>query len=299
MASLKASLFILLLKLLKRKASLTDAESITATIAKRRQTQTHEPNEKVRGRLDVDLRNVGGFPVYIVKTKGAEAPKNHVFYLHGGAYVFELIPPHWTFVADMAAMLDACIMMPIYPLAPEHTAPEVLTMTAEAYSMFEDYVGGAAISVMGDSAGAGIGVALARKLFEAGKKLPRELVLITPFLDVILDDPAIAAIDRADPWLAPGGLREAGRLYAGDLPLDHPIVSPLRGSVEGLPPTHIFAGTRDILMPDAKAFADKINAAGGFASYSQYEGMFHCWPLIDARESMAARAEIKAIFDAT
>ncbi len=294
MTSIKSRLLILLLKLLNRKGDLKDAESLKQAILKRREKTDYRPDQKICARLDIEEKNVDGFPVYIVKPKGLE-PKHHIFYLHGGAYVFEIIPPHWTFVADFAEQTGAAIMVPIYPLAPEHDAERALGFADAAYRMFQEYADGASIHMMGDSAGGGMATALAQRYVAEEHTLPESLILVSPWFDVALDNPEIDRINDVDPWLAPGGLKEAGRLYANGLSLDDPRVSPMHGQTEGLPPTHIFIGTRDLLLPDCKRFADKLTEAGTRMSYTQAEGMFHCWPLLRTREGLAARADMAAV----
>jgi acetyl esterase/lipase len=296
MISFKARFFIFLLKATKRKQVFLDAAAFNAAISARRKTQSHAPNDKIRARLDIEERSLDGSPVYVVKPQGGKAPAHFLYYMHGGAYTFEIIPQHWAYVADMAEVLNAQIMVPIYPLAPEHKAEQMLAFAHKAYRDFEEnHAGGAPIHMVGDSAGAAMLVAMAQQMVAAGKTLPKSLMLISPFLEVDLSGPEIDAIDKIDPWLSPPGLKEAGRLYAGDLALTDPIVSPARGAVEGLPPVHIFIGTRDILLPSAKAFADKITAAGGKASYRQYEGMFHVWPAAQCREGREVLDEIQEI----
>jgi epsilon-lactone hydrolase len=58
------------------------------------------------------------------------------------------------------------------------------------------------------------------------------------------------------------GIREAGRLYAGELDVAHPYVSPLNGDFRALVPMMVFSGTRDLLYPDSVALAAKARAAG-------------------------------------
>lgn len=291
MVSLKSRLFVLVLKLLGKKNDMKDAASLHATIKKRRASSDYRPSAKIRARLDIEEMEIGGFPAYVISPKG-KTTKNTIFYLHGGAYVYEIIPPHWTFIADFAHQANATIMVPIYPLAPEHTVEETLAFTEAAYTAFEARVGAGPIHLMGDSAGGGLGLALAQKRLAEGARLPANLFLISPWLDVALAGDDTALCDAHDPWLAVGGLQEAGRLYADGLPVDDPRVSPLHGPVEGLPPCHIFIGTRDLLMPDCKRFMDKLTNAGQVMSYHQEPGMFHCWPLVNMPEAQRARAAI-------
>lgn len=41
-----------------------------------------------------------------------------VLYLHGGAYVNQLVRQHWQLVEHLATTLDAEVWVPIYGLAP-------------------------------------------------------------------------------------------------------------------------------------------------------------------------------------
>jgi monoterpene epsilon-lactone hydrolase len=296
MVSLKARFFILVLKLMQRKKAMLSVENYHATIKERRETKgDYRPNEKIRARLDIQESEIGGFPTYIVKPKGCEKPAHYVYYLHGGAYTFEIIPLHWGFVADMAEYLNAAIMVPIYPLAPEHKVDAVLEYAHKAYQEFEeDFAGDKPVHMLGDSAGAGMLVALTQQMVSIGWTPAATMNLISPFVDTVLDDPAVAALDPNDPWLSAEGLREAGRLYAGDIDVNDHRVNPIDGSMEGFPPTNVYIGSRDILQPSAKLLTEKIIAARGNASYHEYKGMFHCWACVPAPESSRARRLIKA-----
>ena len=88
------------------------------------------------------------------------------------------------------------------------------------------------------------------------------------------------------------GVREAGRLYAGALGTEHPLVSPLRADLRELPPTQVFAGTDDILHHDALAFAEKARKAGCSVELHLAAGMIHVWPLLPLPEARDARRAI-------
>src|SRR5262245_66656648 len=97
-------------------------------------------------------------------------------------------------------------------------------------------VGPAKVMVAGNSAGGGLGLAAAQWLRDSGYRQPDGLVLITPWLDDSISRPEQMTIAAHDPIQAIPGLTEAGRLYAGDLNVAHPYVSPLNGDFRGLAP---------------------------------------------------------------
>jgi acetyl esterase/lipase len=90
-------------------------------------------------------------------------------------------------------------------------------------------------------------------------------VLISPGLDASISRPEHMEIAARDPVQDIPGILEGARLYAGDLDVSHPYVSPLNGDFSGLAPMIVFSGTLDLLYPDSIELDAKARAAGGCA----------------------------------
>jgi epsilon-lactone hydrolase len=99
------------------------------------------------------------------------------------------------------------------------------------------------VSIMGDSAGGGLALAVAQQFGRSASTALRRLILIAPWLDITLDEAAWDADVPRDAMLDRPGLREAGRLYRGELSETDPRVSPLNGDLSQLPPISLFTGT--------------------------------------------------------
>jgi epsilon-lactone hydrolase len=225
--------------------------------------------------------------------KGKGEIKNHVLYFHGGAYVLGFLHLHWRFMERFSREADCQIITPDYPLAPEHTVEDVFAMILPLYQeLINQACGGSSITIMGDSAGGGLAVALVQELRNRGMELPKRLVLFAPWLDVTMTNPGIAAIDPLDPILNRQGLIDAGLSYAGKLDPRNPWVSPLYGNMEGLPPVSLYAGTRDMLMPDSRLFRDKAEAAGVEMDYHEIKGLVHSGALMLLPEARKIRKEL-------
>jgi acetyl esterase/lipase len=65
--------------------------------------------------------------------------------------------------------------------------------------------------------------------------------------------------------------------YAGDKPLDYPLVSPLYGDPAGLPPLLIHVGDHEVLLSDSTRFAEKAEAAGVDVQLEVWDEMIHVW----------------------
>ena len=187
---------------------------------------------------------------------------NYVLFLHGGGYINEIVRAHWRFVGDLTRDAHVRCVVPIYPLAPGATAIEVVPAMGELMRKLLQDAGPAKVTVVGNSAGAALGLAAAQWLRDTGCRQPNGLVLISPGGDFSISRPEQIAIAARDPINDIPGAREVGRLYAGALDVSHPYVSPLNGDFRGLAPMIVFSGTRDLFYPDAIDIAAKARAAG-------------------------------------
>jgi acetyl esterase/lipase len=152
--------------------------------------------------------------------------------------------------------------------------------------------GHAKVTVIGNSAGAGLGLAAAQWLRDSGYQQPSGLVLISPGLNASVNHPEQKMIAARDPIQDIPGVIEVGRLYAGDLDVAHPYVSPLNGDMHGLAPMIIFSGTLDLHHPDSIDLAVKARASGVPVEFHLRKGQPHNYAAMPTPEGREARAII-------
>ncbi len=297
MPSIQCRLWRLALRLVRRKQRFASAQALHEEIRRRRKTGRAAPSPRFLARHEVSVEPVAGVEVYTVRPRGIDSGRR-ILYLHGGGYVFDIVSQHWDFIGKLVDGLGATVIVPIYPLAPEHTHREVFAGLLPLYDQLVQSRPPASLTVMGDSAGGGMALALAQLARDSGRPLPGRLVLLSPFLDASGDNPGIDALEPLDPMLSkPGGI-ECGRVYAGGDPITLPQVSPIHGGLQGLPPVTLFIGTHDILLPDCRAFRALAQQQGSPLRYYEAEGMFHVWMLLPMPESELAFAQIIAAVEA-
>jgi monoterpene epsilon-lactone hydrolase len=88
------------------------------------------------------------------------------------------------------------------------------------------------------------------------------------------------------------GMMGAFRMYAGDLDVTHPFVSPLNGNLEGLAPMLIFTATHDLYHPDIVILANKAAGAGVPVEMHVRNGLQHNYPLLPTPKGREARGII-------
>lgn len=248
------------------------------------------PPRRLYRRHRVGERTVAGFRCVTVAPR-AHAQGGSVLYLHGGAYVNEIAPQHWSLIGALARA-GAAVHVPLYGLAPQHTFTEAYAMLDTLYTDLAATAEG--LTVMGDSAGGGLALGFAQTLRDTGRPLPRSLALIAPWLDIACRSPRIPEIEPTDPWLGRAGAVIAGRAWAGGADADDPRLSPLLGDMRGLPPIDAYYGTRDITFADAPGLERACRTAGTPLDLQVAEGACHVYPLVPVREGRRARRRIIA-----
>ena len=232
------------------------------------------------------------FDCQMIVFNEAETTEHTVIYLHGGAYVNEIVPPHIVFCDKIAKKTNATVFAPIYPLAPNHTYDETYRIVENLYKFALEI--DKPITIMGDSAGGGLSAAFCEYLASNGFEQPEHLILISPWVDVSMSGDYDDYIE-CDPALGVE-VREFGESWAGDLDIKDYRISPLFGDVSQLPKTTLFVGTHEIIYPDIIKFYDKLKSSDIDVKLFVGEGMTHVYPIYplvpESREAFNQIVEI-------
>lgn len=251
-----------------------------------------DPPKDILRRMKIDVASHGAHRVVTVAQRAGPV-RGRLLYVHGGGYVHRLAPLHWRFIARLATELGVECTVPLYPLAPEHSCDEGIAFVAEVYRDLLAAHGAEHLLVMGDSAGGGLAVAMLQQV----EVQPAGLLLNAPWLDGGVSDASQVALERTDRMLNRFVLSTWAKWWGGGRSLADPRVSPLFGDLTHLPRTLIFCGSADILVADARRFAE---ATGVRTTYVEEEGMMHVYPLLPLfPETARAWREIHAFVDET
>ncbi|GCF94095.1 hypothetical protein NRIC_19860 [Enterococcus florum] len=212
----------------------------------------------------------------------------HVFYLHGGGYALEASPFHKNVQERFVKRYNLKVSYFDYPLAPENTAQKTLPVTEAAFRKLAYLYPDDEFRLFGDSAGGGLAMSLAQRLKEVEfDKRPKKTALASPWLDATLSDPRTDALQEKDVLLEKELLSEAGENYAGDLPLNDPIVSPIYGEFDDLGELLVIAGTDEILYPDVLHLQQRVQSSQGTTMTIEIvPGMMHDFVVYPLKESV-------------
>jgi epsilon-lactone hydrolase len=211
-----------------------------------------------------------------------------LLYLHGGGFIFGLSQPHLEMVAYLAQKLGLRTLVVDYCLAPEHPYPAPLDDCVTAYRwLLKQGFSSREIVVAGDSAGGNLTITMLMKLRDCGDPLPAAAACLSPVGDLSKHG---SAARIKDPLLPARAVEIYNKSYVADNDPREPLISPVFGRWEGLPPLLVHAGADEILCNDALRIGELAKAAGVDVRLEIYPRMWHVWQLFlslpQARQSL-------------
>ena len=217
-----------------------------------------------------------------------------VFYIHGGAYRHDIVLPHWQLIEKLVRRTGAQVIVPAYRLLPFATYREAYDLIVPLYRKYCEACPDKKFIVMGDSAGGGLALALTEYFKAEGLRMPDELVLLSPWIDVVMDNEEMQKYQARDPFLSIESLKVCAKHWADDLDLHDWRVSPVYGDLKGIRNVTVFVGTAEIFYPDVVKFYHMLDEDPS-NELIVAEDMNHVFPLFPIPE---ARPAVEKIIEA-
>jgi acetyl esterase/lipase len=245
-----------------------------------------------------EAATVGGVPGWWCRPADATADAA-ILYLHGGAFVVGSAQAYRHFVGHIAARAKAPAFVADYGLAPERAFPAAADDTDAAYRGMAA-AGFSKIAIAGDSAGGGLALGIAARMARSERdgavSSPVAVAVMSPWTDLALTGDSVVSRAKHDPLLTRERLESAVHSYLGQMDAKDARVSPLYGDAAGLPPVLIHVGQDEILLDDARRYADLLAKSGSAPELHVWQGMMHVFPanlavLHAAREALDIAAE--------
>ena len=197
-----------------------------------------------------------------------------VVYMHGGGWVLLDLDTHDRLMRELAEAGGCDVVGLDYPLAPEARFPRAIAACAAAVEVLPHALPGLGSLVLGgDSAGANVAVGVALMLRDRGST-PDGLLLAYGVYDCELARSSYIAYGERPYQLTAAKMEGFWRHY-GPPHREHPLASPLRADLHGLPSTHMVIAGQDALSDENEAFADRLGAAGTALSVDRHADMPH------------------------
>lgn len=219
-----------------------------------------------------------------------------ILYLHGGGYVAGGLDYARGFGSVIASRCGIRVVCAAYRLAPENVFPAALGDVTDVYGhLLSNGYDASSIILCGESAGGGLCYSLCQKLKEKGWTLPAGIIAVSPWSDLSLSGASYRLNEKADPSMTVsrlkyfadcylyGAAEDGKNLYPKSNPdvsddtkrKQDPLVSPLFGDMQGMPPSLIFVGGDEIMLDDARELHKKLLDSGSASQITERGDMWH------------------------
>lgn len=202
-----------------------------------------------------------------------------ILYIHGGAFSMCSPKTHRGLLGELSVASGRPVFAVQYRLAPEHPYPAAADDSLTAYRWLTcgdraASVGGS-VAVAGDSAGGQLAVATALGARTHGLPMPDAMLLMSPVLDLTCQLALARDLRRRDPFASAVSAARSLGLYVGCADPTDPRVSVLDADLHGMPPTLIQVGGREMLLDDARRFADRMRLSESSVELQVWRGQIH------------------------
>lgn len=237
---------------------------------------------------------VDEIPIEWAKPEFAHRADRIYLYCHGGGYTCGGLGYSSIIAGKLALHTGLEVLSFQYRLAPENPYPAAIedAMCVWDYLMYLGY-GADDIFLVGDSAGGNLALEIVLKLKEQKRKLPRGIILMSPWTDMTITSPAYEEYKELDPMLTKDYIEGVRWAYAGDRDFTDPKLSPLFADLSDFPPTYIQVGSNEILRADSESLYEKLKSEECRTKLSVYPGCWHVFQQLPTQKTLQAFEDIR------
>jgi epsilon-lactone hydrolase len=237
---------------------------------------------------------LGGVPVVYVDIPGTTTD-GVILYFHGGFFAIGSAAASVGLASDLARKARMQVVTVDYRLAPEHPYPAAPHDAMTAYQgLLDSGQDVARLALAGESAGANLALVSLAAISRAGLPQPASVVVMSPWADLAGAGDSIKTKADVDPVITAGAVRVRARDYLGGADARDPAVSPVYGSLAGLPPLLIQAGSHEVLLDDAIRLAARAASDDVAVTLDVVPGVPHVFQafaaILDEGEAALTRA---------
>jgi acetyl esterase/lipase len=236
--------------------------------------------------------DAGGVPAEWVLAPGADVDRR-LLYIHGGGFYAGSPTSARMLTAALSKLCRVAVLSIDYRLLPENRRMDSVVDCQRAYRFIidngPDGPGSAGqVFVAGDSAGGNLTLMLSAWARDEDVRRMDGVIAFSPSTDSTLEGKSFRDNVDTDPMLGPAlgsftrmpaTLKALLGLLLSRVNPRNPIVSPLFGRLDHLPPTLVQASDCEMLLDDARRYVNKARSQGSPAELQTWPGMVHVFQM--------------------
>ena len=239
-------------------------------------TETIQFNAQAGCSYEFQTENIAGVRCLWITTPSCRKEAAPLIHLHGGYYIFGDPESCAGYMIRLAELAGVPVLSIDYRLAPEHPFPAALDDVVSVLHALHDRKQPVCnLVLIGESAGGGLALSVAMSLRNNRETLPEALILLSPWTDLTESGDTYLTLASHDPLMGKGSTQAVVKAYSASRDPSEPLISPLFGNFEGLPPILIQAGSREVILSDSIRTARRARTAGVDVQLDIWDGMWH------------------------
>ena len=247
--------------------------------------------------MEIDVSKGRRLKMDIIRPRGTKEKLPVIYYIHGGGWVMGDNVTHRRLTAELAAMVPAAVVFPMYTQAPEGQFPEVINDLFAGLKYIAEQgeklqIDTSRLAVAGDSVGGGMAAIMTLMAKQNGfrPKIAGQ-ILLYPVTAARFDTESYQKFADG-PWLTKKAMEWFWDQYLPEKTKRLSILAaPLEAEIKelkGLPPALVITDENDVLRDEGEAYARKLDAAGVETTSVRFNGTMHDFMMLNALSDTAA-----------
>ena len=237
---------------------------------------------KIEGEYDVAPVETNSTLSYWITSPEQADTTRVILFVHGGAYIFGDAGKMFELPLRLGRASGMKVLSVNHRLAPEDPWPAALNDCLDAYAwLIEQGYSPESIAWVGISSGGGIVLSMANAAKKRNIPMPGAIYAMSAWADLTVSGDSYAINNPLGQ--GPGKdskIKALAHMYVGDADPYDPTISPMYGELDGLPPTLIDAGSRELFLSDSIRWARRATKAGVDVTLNVWDGMWHGFHII-------------------
>lgn len=214
-----------------------------------------------------------------------------ILYVHGGSFIEHANKFQVDFAKSIAKKTNATLIIPIYELLPKGNCEKMVELLDIVYKkiLMSNPI---QINFLGDSAGGGTILSYDMILRDRKLRNADNIIMLSPWIDLSMTNPSIIEDEKKDSMNGLAGTKLAGKLWADNLDVFDPKVSPIYGNLNNLGKITLIFGGKEILTSECIRFHNLLNDNKIEHNFIMYKNEGHDFAAFPTKEGKNAIKEI-------
>lgn len=257
--------------------------------------QRIKKNYKLFEELRLEKEDFKDLDVYTYNGTISKNKGRIILYIHGGSFLEEAVSYQIKFAMKIASHTNSTLVIPRYKLIPDANYKTMYKDINKVYKKIIESCDN--VEFLGDSSGGGFILAYAMYLRDNKKLLPKNILMLSPWLDLSMSNEKLKESVKKDNMSGIDGNKYCGMLWKGELDIKDPQVSPIYGDFSNLPKLTIMTGSFDILRPDCIRLTELLELKQIDYNYIEYKSQGHDFGCYPTKEGQLLIEDISKIID--